>query len=61
MSQTEREKVFEIAAMLREIRSNDPEDWQFDVHLLNEIFIKSGVKSPEIEKVLIAFSEILEE
>ena len=61
MSEAEREKVFEIAALLSEIRSNDPEDWQFDVHLLSEIAKKSGLKSPEIEWVLIAFSELKKE
>ena len=61
MSQAEREKVFEIAAMLREIRSNNPEDWQFDVHLISELANKSGLFTPEIEATLIAFSEIVEQ
>ena len=61
MSQAEREPVFEIAALLREVRSNDPENWQFDVHLLSELAKKSGLEAPEVEWVLIAFSELKEE
>lgn len=61
MSQNEREKVFEIASLLREIRDNDPENWQFDVHLLSELAKKSGFEAPEVEQVLIAFSEIMEQ